>query len=245
MVHQNIEHDPEKTLEAILVEKVEERALSRLRASSYVRNALQEMNLWYARRKRFISLGLLEKRKLELAIALINQPNLVILDEPLAGLQQHEKVELLVLLAKLQKENRGILVMSHLIDEFSGYANFITVLSEGRIYYSGLIENLELYNLNKYNIKTSDNALALSILKKINCHYRFNEVSNTILVRFDGQLNLLLFQKECAAKNIVISDLRHATVSLEDLYGVLLKVGTGDAIRKIHEYQKNQRQQKQ
>lgn len=45
MVHENIEHDPEKTLEEILIQKVEERALSRLRASSYVRNALQEMNL--------------------------------------------------------------------------------------------------------------------------------------------------------------------------------------------------------
>lgn len=45
VVHQNSIHDQQKTLEEILVEKVEQLAISRLRASSYVRNALQDMQL--------------------------------------------------------------------------------------------------------------------------------------------------------------------------------------------------------
>lgn len=183
-----------------------------------------------------IQLGLLNKRKLGLSLALVNDPHLVILDEPLTGLQKHEQVELLVLLAKLQAESRGVLVSSHIIDEFSGYANMMTILSNGRVFFSGLIENLELQNQYKFLVQTTDDQLALSLLKNINCKYRYNDISKTILVKFDGQLNLLLFQKECAAKNIIINDLKRAATSLEDLYVVLLKVGTSDAIREIYDY---------
>lgn len=239
-VPEHLNFEPNKLLIDILTEVVTTKSFSRLRAVSYVRNSLEEFNLWHLRNKKFVELNLLEKRKLGLSIALINQPKLIILDEPLSGLQLHEKIDLLFLLAKLQKEERGILALSHQIDEFSGYANFMTIISNGKVFYSGLIENLELHNMHKFTIRTSDNELALNLLKNVNCRFKLNEVANNILVKFDDRINLLIFQKECASKNVVITDLRHAAISLEDLYSVLLKVGTGEAIRKIHEYQLEQ-----
>ncbi|MDQ0513884.1 ABC-2 type transport system ATP-binding protein [Mycoplasmoides fastidiosum] len=228
--------DPNSTLHDLIVQKAVALEKTHLEALSYARSSLEKLNLWHLRTRKVVELGLLERRKLGLSIALINNPSLVILDEPLTGLQKHEEVELLVLLAKLQAESRGVLVLSHLIDEFSGYANMMTILSKGRVFFSGLVKSLELQNQFKFLVQTTDNQLALTLLKRINCKYRYNEISKTILVKFDGQLNLLLFQKECAAKNIIITDLKHAATSLEDLYVVLLKVGTSEAIREIYDY---------
>ncbi|WP_391591981.1 ABC transporter, ATP-binding protein [[Mycoplasma] cavipharyngis] len=244
VVPAQFEWAPDTVLHDLLVNKATEAGKSQLEALSYARSSLEELNLWHLRTRRMVELSLLDKRKLALSIALINNPYLVILDEPLMGLQKFEQVELLVSLAKLQAESRGVLVLSHCIDEFSGFANLMTILSKGRVFFSGLVKSLQLQNQYKFLVQTTDNQLALSLLKKINCKYRYNEVSKTILVKFDGQLNLLLFQKECAAKNIIINDLKHAATSLEDLYVVLLKVGTSDAIREIYEYRANHEKQK-
>lgn len=230
------EGDQNITVHELIISKAEANNQTKLEALAYARSSLESLNLWHLRNRTIVQLGLLQKRKLGLSLALINDPNLVILDEPLTGLQKHEQVELLVLLAKLQAESRGVLVSSHIINEFSGYANMMTILSNGRVFFSGLIKNLELHNQYKFLVQTTDDQLTLSLLKGINCKYRYNEISKTILVKFDGQLNLLLFQKECAGKNIIINDLKRAVTSLEDLYVVLLKVGTSDAIREIYDY---------
>lgn len=229
----NANYGEEQSLTEILEAEVQAKASSRIRAASYVRNCLQELKMWNLRSRRFIDLTLLEKRKLALGIALINQPELLVFDEPLMGLQQHEQTEYLVLLAKLQKQQRAVVVLSHQIDQFAGFANTMTIINQGKVFYSGLTANLELHQLLKFSIHTANNDLALKLLQRIDCELSPHQPNNALNVKFANEAALLAFQKTCAQHDLVIFDLRHGVISLEDLYDVLIKVGSGDAIRQI------------
>ena len=71
------------------------------------------------------------RQRLGIAIALINNPNLLILDEPTNGLDPEGIKELRDLLIKLAKEGVGILISSHNLSELESFCNRVCILSHG------------------------------------------------------------------------------------------------------------------
>jgi branched-chain amino acid transport system ATP-binding protein len=78
-----------------------------------------------------------EQRELELAVALATRPQLLLLDEPMAGLGATESARMVKLLAELRKEVTIILV-EHDMDAVFALADRITVLVYGRVIASGV-----------------------------------------------------------------------------------------------------------
>jgi len=79
-----------------------------------------------------------EKQRVALARTLISEPNLLLLDEPLASLDQEAKSELMQSLIKLKKDlNLPIIYVSHSIDEVGKIADRVSLIKNGSIVASG------------------------------------------------------------------------------------------------------------
>lgn len=83
-----------------------------------------------------------EKRRLEIGLALATSPRLLLLDEPLAGMSPHERVETVKLLKSIG-QGRTMIVIDHDMDALFELAEWITVLQEGRVLAEGTADQIK------------------------------------------------------------------------------------------------------
>jgi branched-chain amino acid transport system permease protein len=83
-----------------------------------------------------------EKRRLEIGLALATSPRLLLLDEPLAGMSPHERVETVKLLKSIA-QGRTMIVIDHDMDALFELAAWITVLQEGRVLAEGTPDQIK------------------------------------------------------------------------------------------------------
>lgn len=84
------------------------------------------------------SLGLLQRKRLELARALATQPRLLLLDEVAGGLTDREMVDLVQLVRELHAEGVTVLWIEHLVHALVPVAQRLVVLAEGKVIADGL-----------------------------------------------------------------------------------------------------------
>ncbi|KAA9331659.1 ATP-binding cassette domain-containing protein [Hymenobacter busanensis] len=91
---------------------------------------------------RAYSLGM--RQRLGLALALLPDPDLLILDEPTNGLDPQGITEMRALLLRLQQEHgKTILLSSHLISEIERMATHVGVIQQGRLAFQGTVRELQ------------------------------------------------------------------------------------------------------
>lgn len=111
------------------------------------------------------SLGM--KQRLSIALALLPNPELLILDEPSNGLDPSGIIELRQLIKKLNKEyGMTILISSHILSEVEKMVSHIGIIFKGRMIFQGTLPELHRLQQNKSKllVNTSDNNAALNIL---------------------------------------------------------------------------------
>ena len=109
--------------------------------SSFVYQTLNQLSLETLGTKVASTLSHGDKRKLELAMALAMGPKILLLDEPIAGLDQAESSKLIELLLSIKK-NMAILLIEHDMQAVFALADKISVLNEGAIIESGNVERI-------------------------------------------------------------------------------------------------------
>jgi branched-chain amino acid transport system ATP-binding protein len=83
------------------------------------------------------------QRRLEIARALATEPKLLALDEPAAGMNATEKVELRALLDKVRQDGRTILLIEHDVKLVMGLCDRMTVLDYGKVIAQGLPQDVQ------------------------------------------------------------------------------------------------------
>lgn len=91
--------------------------------------------------KKFMNLSGGMKRRLSLGIALISDPEILIVDEPTTGVDPNERVKMRNLLLKLGEE-KTIILSTHIIEDVSYTCEKLAILYEGKKKYEGDIEDL-------------------------------------------------------------------------------------------------------
>lgn len=83
------------------------------------------------------------KMKLMIAAALAHRPELLILDEPTSGLDPVARDELLDILSEyIENENCGVLFSTHITADVERIADYVTILHDGKVWYSGTKDEL-------------------------------------------------------------------------------------------------------
>ena len=145
--------------------------ISKLRKDFYPQNinlVLEMVNLENSKSKKFKDFSLGMKQRLGIAAAIMHNPELLILDEPINGLDPFGIKEIRALLKRLSHEyGITILISSHILSEIENIADVIGIMDNGI-----LIEEIpkeELHNrLNKFvEFELSDGYRAVELLEKI------------------------------------------------------------------------------
>jgi ABC-2 type transport system ATP-binding protein len=134
-------------------------------ASFYTRvvdgNALlKRLQLWEKRNSGYATLSGGQKQRLALALALINDPQLLFLDEPTTGLDPQARLEICDLLMELRREHRTILLTTHYIEEAERLCDRVAIIDAGQIIAIGTPRELQEKTLGQSTIEVSwDRAL--------------------------------------------------------------------------------------
>ena len=202
--------------------------LSGLRADvleERIQKTLDFVNLLDERDKKvkYLSGGMLQK--LRLAQALINEPEILILDEPLSGLDPSSRYQIKNLIKLLSKQGKTILFSSHILSDVQDVANKVGILNRGKILRIGTPEELQ----NEFNIGNeieieyaNDNEIFLN-MDSLTCIQTMDKLaSNKQVLHLKPEFNLdnaisqilsFLIQNKSKIRNF-----RTIKPSLEDVY---------------------------
>lgn len=129
------------------------------------------------KKARQFSLGM--KQRLSIAIALLHQPELLILDEPTNGLDPNGIIEVRELMKKLNKEyGTTVLVSSHILNEVERMATHVGIIHKGKMLFQGTLPELQQMKTKQTSleIETNNNSGALEILQQFAGHQQHGKI---------------------------------------------------------------------
>jgi ABC-2 type transport system ATP-binding protein len=132
-----------------------------------IKEVLEIVGLAETGRKKAGQFSLGMKQRLSIAIALLHNPSLLILDEPTNGLDPNGIIEIRELLKKLNEEkNMTILISSHLLSEIERLVTHLGIIHKGTLLFQGTLDELHLkQTLSTVNhIDTSNNIQCAQIM---------------------------------------------------------------------------------
>ncbi|MBL7111307.1 MAG: ABC transporter ATP-binding protein [Bacteroidales bacterium] len=156
------------------------------------------------------------QQRLGLAKALIHKPKLLLLDEPINGLDPSGIVEIRNLLKNLASMGATVFLSSHILTELSRLADKIGIIHEGKLVRELLHDELEEQLLRKLIIDTPDNSKAIPVLKSAGHNPSENhdgqiEIENEEALAAPEQISSLLVNHKLPPKQIFLyeEDLEH------------------------------------
>ncbi|MDP2413032.1 ABC transporter ATP-binding protein [Daejeonella sp.] len=163
------------------------------------------------------SLGM--KQRLAIAIALLHDPELLILDEPTNGLDPNGIVEIRDLISKLnQQHGKTIIISSHLLSEVEKIVTHVGIIHHGKLLFQGTFPELQKLQSNHsfIEINTSDNIKAMDILGGA------ISKSNMLRVHYKNDKQLAEINRTLVLKDFEVYHLARVKNDLEEIFMELI-----------------------
>lgn len=166
------------------------------------------------------SLGM--KQRLAIAAALINDPHVLVLDEPTNGLDPQGIFDIRELIREIATTGKTIILASHLLDEVQKVCTEFCVLQTGNLIYKGSVEE-DFADSTTIELVSEDLSKLQSALGEISGISEVEEKDGTLLVRGEKDLTSLSVNKALVEKGIVLTHLRTLKKSLEEQFMEILR----------------------
>ena len=216
IAHQEVSTDWFFPLEQLLYFQAGFYGVTRSNAQKRIEYLLNKLGLSKHRSKKMRELSGGMKRRLQIAKALVHDPEIIILDEPTAGVDVELRHDLWLYLQELHQEGKTILLTTHYIDEAELLCERVGIIDKGKLIVEDSVANLKkLVNNSSIEIQLQKNIDDMSFLKK----YKFN-VNKNIVHIFTETPNLELpsIILKFSEQNIKIEDIHIPKTSLEDVF---------------------------
>lgn len=120
-----------------------------------IREKLELVGLWDRRNSKFKTYSLGMKQRLAIASALLNNPEILILDEPTNGLDPQGIHQIRELIKQIAAQGTTILLASHLLDEVEKVCSHVVILRKGENLYTGKVDGM-LASHGYFELKSAD-----------------------------------------------------------------------------------------
>lgn len=169
---------------------------------------LKTVNLFDRKNSKFSTFSLGMKQRLAIASALLNDPEILILDEPTNGLDPQGIHEIRLIIQEIAKRGTTILLASHLLDEVEKVCSHVVVIRKGIKLYSGRVDEMTASN-GLFEMKVDGNEDQL--LKLLENHEAISKVSKeheTIIANLNkeitaSEMNAFLFNNGITLSHLV------------------------------------------
>lgn len=186
-------------------------------ATTQVQKTLDTVGLLERQDDTFKGFSLGMKQRLAIASALLNTPEILILDEPTNGLDPQGIHQIRGIIQKIAKQGTTILLASHLLDEVEKVCTHVVVLSKGKSLYVGRVEQMNA-SFGFVTLQCSDMPGLKKVLEESTSFENIKQdaaylVANLTQEMDAAKLNAFLFEK-----GITLSHLVQRKESLEEKF---------------------------
>jgi ABC-2 type transport system ATP-binding protein len=158
------------------------------------------------------SLGM--RQRLGIARCLLADPSLLILDEPMNGLDPAGILEMRILIRAFVDEGRTVFLSSHLLDEVEKTCDHIAIVDQGRIVVQGSVAEISATGDPTVLIEVDDLAAARRVLDGST----FQEEGAGLRVTLEGDLTPALLNRSLVEAGVAVSRLEPARATLEETF---------------------------
>lgn len=194
-------------------------ALRGVPSRNAVKDALDLVGLPYRDKKLFSQYSLGMKQRLAIALAVMHDPELFILDEPTNGLDPIGIAEIRTFIRRLCDEGgKTVLLSSHILSEISLMADDIGIIDHGVLLEEESLSALESKNGRFIHLGISDAAQAARLLETVLHTGQFRIDDDKSIRIFDTSLSLSLLSETMVKGGVALYDLHLCENTLEDYF---------------------------
>ncbi len=158
------------------------------------------------------------KRRLNIAIGLIHNPKILLLDEPTVGVDPQSRNLIFKILLTLHNVGRTIIYTTHYMEEAEKLCEKIAILDEGKIIkYGTLDELLEDFRFSEIRIKFKEE-IPQEVMDELSKYFAVNAINNNLLSIKGEDMHQNLQKIYGYVQHYGIDDIKYITPNLEQLF---------------------------
>lgn len=184
---------------------------------SKIQEKLELVGLTDRQNSKFSTFSLGMKQRLAIASALLNDPEILILDEPTNGLDPQGIHQIRDIIKQIAAEGTTILLASHLLDEVEKVCSHVLILRKGEILYSGSVDKMSA-NEGFFELQADDTENLISVLKTHPATENVVYEEGKVLLYLKSALEAKDLNQFLFSKNISLSHLVKRKNSLEEQF---------------------------
>lgn len=172
------------------------------------------------------SLGM--RQKLKLALSIIHDPEFLILDEPLKGIDPIWRVKIIEMIKEFESQGKTIIVSSHILPEVEAMTNNVILIHQGKIFAQGDIQEIrDLIDTHPHKISVKCNKHRLIADKMINYDFvlniQFKDKENEVIINTDNRENFFVsLMKIVVDNNIEVQEITSPDDNLQAVFDYLI-----------------------
>ena len=185
--------------------------------NSRIEEKLTMVGLWERKDSKFKTFSLGMKQRLAIASALLNNPEILILDEPTNGLDPQGIHQIRELIKKIASEGTTILLASHLLDEVEKVCSHVVILRKGENLYDGTVDGMLASN-GFFELRATDMQALKNVLESSEEFMRIDRENDMLIGYLNTPLEAETLNRRCFDRQITLTHLVKRKESLEQQF---------------------------